>query len=107
MSDAVAELEATPPVAPPRDATMRLALLSFFVWVALFLGTSIVRNFNETQKELRLIPYLAFDQRVDFAYFYSAADMVRHGDASQLYPTHLEFTFYPKDPLFAHIDDPY
>src|SRR5438132_5695363 len=107
MTDAVAEIEAGQPVASPRDATLRLALISFFVWVALFLGISVVRNFNETQKELRLIPYLSFDQRVDFAYFYAAADMVRHGDASELYPKRDEFNFYPKDPVFEHIDDPY
>src|SRR2546430_12036043 len=107
MSDAVIEIERAAPVAPSRSATLGLALLSFALWVALFLTVSGVRNFNGTQKELRLLPYLPYDDRVDFAYFYAAADMVRNGDAAQLYPKHLEYTFYPKDPLFTQIDDPY
>src|SRR5439155_15592582 len=107
MSDAVAEIERAAPVAPSRSATLGFALLSFALWVALFLIVSGARNFNETQKELRLLPYLPYDDRVDFAYFYAAADMVRNGDADQLYPKHLEYTFYPKDPLFGQIDDPY
>jgi alpha-1,2-mannosyltransferase len=107
MSDAVAGIERAAPVAPSRSATLGLALLSFALWVALFLIVSGVHNFNETQKELRLLPYLPYDERVDFAYFYAAADMVRNGDAAQLYPKHLEYTFYPRDPLFGHIDDPY
>src|SRR5437762_8454380 len=107
MSDAVIEIERAAPVAPSRSATLGLALLSFALWVALFLTVSGVRNFNATQKELRLLPYLPYDDRVDFAYFYAAADMVRNGDAAQLYPKHLEYTFYPKDPLFRQIDDTY
>src|ERR1700730_14671956 len=107
MSDAVAGLEGASRAVPSRSTTLGLALLSFALWVALFLIASGVHNFNETQKELRLLPYLPYDERVDFGYFYAAADMVRNGDAAQLYPKHLEYTFYPHDPLFAQIDDPY
>src|SRR5438105_1029195 len=84
-----------------------LALLSFALWVALYLLVSGAGNVNRTQKELRLLPYLPYDERVDFGYFYAAADMVRHGDAAELYPKHGEFTFYPADPLFRAIDDEY
>src|SRR4051794_22361808 len=99
--------------APARPATrsgastIALALWSFALWVVLILLVSGVEDFNRTQKELRLLPYLPYDQRVDFAYFYAAADMVRHGDSAELYPKHGEFTFYPGDPLFRIIDDEY
>jgi hypothetical protein len=46
----------------------------------------------ETQKELRLIPWLAYDARVDFAYFFAGAEMAANGDAYDLYPRPAEFT---------------
>lgn len=107
MRNAVAEVKPRAQTASAAGPAVRVALLSFSLWAGLIILVFGVRNAYETQKELRLLPYLAYDQRVDFAYFYAAADMVRHGDASELYPKHLEYTFYPLDPLFGQIDDEY
>jgi alpha-1,2-mannosyltransferase len=59
-----------------------------------------VRYFDETQHELRLLPWLSYDNRVDFNYFFSGANMAWHGEASDLYPVRGELTFYPGDPIF-------
>src|SRR3989304_4624196 len=64
---------------------------------------------DETQSELRLIPYLRYDERLDFNYFYGAADMVLHGDADLLYPDCSpgdypqcsEPIHWPGDPLYS------
>jgi hypothetical protein len=65
-----------------------------------------VRYANETESELRLIPYLRYDHRVDFGYFYAGAALAWHGDASELYPEPGEWTFYPDDaPFFESVDD--
>jgi hypothetical protein len=56
---------------------------------------------DETQSELRLIPWLRYDIREDFNYFYAGADMVWHGDAADLYPDPGERIFYPRDPIFS------
>ena len=70
---------------------------------------------DETQSELRLIPYLRYDERLDFNYFYGAADMVLHGDADLLYPDCSpgdypqcsEPIHWPGDPLYSRpgVDD--
>lgn len=93
-------------------ATDRTRLLSIAAWafaagVVVFLLVAGVRNANETQKELRLIPYLEYDDRVDFAYFFAAANMVWRGDLAQLYPEKYEFIFYSGDPAFKQASDEY
>src|SRR3990172_10165421 len=74
-----------------------------------------LRYADETQSELRLIPYLRYDERLDFNYFYGAADMVLHGDAGRLYPDCSpgdypqcsEPIHWPGDPLYSRpgVDD--
>jgi hypothetical protein len=66
-----------------------------------------VRYLDITQRELRLLPWLDYDTRVDFAYFYAGADMAWHGDAADLYPVKGELTFYPEDPIFDRTGDEY
>lgn len=66
-----------------------------------------VRFTDETQSELRLIPYLRYDHRVDFGYFYAGATLAWHGDAPDLYPEPGEWTFYPDDPPFLEPHDDY
>src|SRR5262245_58164321 len=61
----------------------------------------------ESQKQVRLIPWLTYDNRVDFAYFFAGAQMARHGDAAELYPEPGEWTFYPGDPVFAQTSSEY
>src|SRR5262245_21634338 len=95
------------PATKSGTSTMALAIWSFALWAFLILLVSGVSDTYRTQKELRLLPYLPYDQRVDFGYFYAAADMVRHGDSAELYPKQGEFTFFPGDPLFHVIDDEY
>ena len=53
------------------------------------------------------MPYLAYDERVDFAYFYAGASMAYHGDAAELYPVPGELTYYPYDPIFDVTTEPY
>ncbi len=100
MSNPAVELDRAERTATDRTRTLRIAAWSFGAWVALFLVIAGVRQVDETQKELRLIPYLQYDDRVDFAYFYAAADQVWHGDLDQLYPAKYEYIFYPGDPAF-------
>ncbi|HXH23561.1 MAG TPA: glycosyltransferase family 87 protein [Dehalococcoidia bacterium] len=87
--------------------TAKLAALTFAAAVTVYLGIAAYRASDETQYELRLIPYLAYDDRVDFAYFYAAADMVWHGDLDEVYPEKHEYIFYPGDPAFDLIGDEY
>jgi hypothetical protein len=103
MSNPAVELERGRTVDKTRALTV--AAWSFAVWVAVFLVFAGIRNANETQKELRLIPWLPYDERVDFAYFYAAATMVRNGDAGELYPPKHEYIFYPGDPAFDASSD--
>jgi glycosyl transferase family 87 len=90
-----------------RTRTLTIAVWSFAVWVAIFLVVSGVKNVSETRKELRLIPTLPYDERVDFAYFYAAADMVWNGDGDELYPKKFEYIYYPGDPAFHLTTDDY
>jgi hypothetical protein len=55
---------------------------------------------DETQRELRLLPDLRYDNRVDFGYFYAGAYMTYHGQAADLYPHKGEWTYYPDDLIF-------
>ena len=66
-----------------------------------------VRFIDETQREVRLLPWLSYDNRVDFNYFFSGALMAWHGDARDLYPVRGELTFYPSDPIFQRVPDQY
>lgn len=63
-----------------------LLCLLFAAGATLLFLYDALRHADETQSELRLIPYLRYDQRLDFNYFYGAAQMVLHGDAGLLYP---------------------
>ena len=92
---------------PAAAGVFALAALVLFAYNGL-------RYADETQSELRLIPDLRYDQRLDFNYFYGAAEMVLHGDAGLLYPdcspSHYpdcSEIFWPTDPLYSQpgVDD--
>jgi hypothetical protein len=83
-----------------------VCVLFAVVATALF-AYSGLRFANETQRELRLIPWLPYDLRVDWGYFYAGADMVRHGEAFDLYPNEGELTYYPGDPIFQEYESEY
>jgi hypothetical protein len=91
------------------DRTRGLTIAAWIcaITAGLFLAYSGIRNANETQKELRLIPGLKYDDRVDFAYFYAAAILVWHGDGADLYPHRHEYIYYPGDPAFDLSNDDY
>jgi hypothetical protein len=86
---------------------VRLSALAFAAAVTVLLAVAAFQAFDETQSEVRLMPYLAYDARVDFAYFYAAADMVWHGDLDEVYPEKYEYIFYPGDPSFSLVEDDY
>jgi hypothetical protein len=101
------EREASPRALTALRGRLRLlGLLSLVAVVALFLYSG-GRNINETQQQLRLIPWLAYDQRVDFNYFYGAATVVWSGEARDIYPNPGELTFYQFDPAFRVVQDEY
>ncbi len=107
MSSAVAESEVARRVAPSRS---RLLVFAAGIVAVVALAVSLysgARYADETQKELRRIPYLAYDDRVDFGYFYAAAELVRKGDAKRLYPAKGEPVVYPGDPPFKQVTDEY
>lgn len=79
----------------------------FAAFTVVYLLVAGVRLTNETQETMRVMPYLNYDERVDFAYFYAGASMAWNGDAPDLYPNPGELTFYPYDPVFDRIEDPY
>ena len=93
--------------ASERARLAKMAAWSFAACVALFFVIAGFRTFDATQQEMRLLPYLSYDDRVDFAYFYAAADMVRHGDLDEVYPQKYEYIFYPGDPAFDLARDDY
>src|SRR5690242_7983426 len=89
-------------------STVRRALPVVLAALALTLFLfNAVRYADETQREVRLLPWLPYDNRVDFAYFYAGAEMAAHGEAAYLYPTPGELTFYPGDPIFQRLTDDY
>ncbi|MPZ48714.1 MAG: DUF2029 domain-containing protein [Dehalococcoidia bacterium] len=79
----------------------------FVVATTLIFLYSGARFGDETQRELRLIPWLPYDARVDFGYFYAGADMTWQGEAFDLYPQPGELTYYPGDPIFQEFDSEY
>ena len=98
------------PISHP--ATLQSTLRRGLPWllgliVAGFFAFNAVRYIDEGQRELRLLPWLAYDNRVDFAYFYAGAEMAAHGDAADLYPVQGELTFYPGDAIFRRLTDDY
>lgn len=76
------------------------------VAIAIFLYNGI-RFADETQRDLRALPYIEYSQRVDFGYFFAGASMAWHGEAEDLYPEPGELTFYPVDPPFFDVSDEY
>jgi hypothetical protein len=94
--------------APSRLRLWTAICILFGLAAALLFLVNLVRYSNDTQHELRLIPDLAYDQRLDFNYFYGAAEMARHGDADNLYPDcrpgHYpkcsQIIYYPGNPIF-------
>jgi hypothetical protein len=101
-----------PPAAVVHRWPLDLIPRSAFALIAVALTWLLIVFFgahyaDETQRELRLIPWLPYDQRVDFAYFFAGADMAWHGDAADLYPLKGELTFYPFDPIFQELTDEY
>ncbi|HEY7268532.1 MAG TPA: glycosyltransferase family 87 protein [Dehalococcoidia bacterium] len=90
-----------------RTRAATIAAWAFAIAVGAFLAVSMFNNGRMTRKELRLIPTLPYDERVDFAYFYAAATMVWHGDGDELYPQKYEYIFYPGDPAFDQTQDNY
>jgi hypothetical protein len=102
----------TEAVAEPRPRTAEPFPWTLISW--LFIVVSVcylvftgVRLANDTQQTMRLMPYLDYDERVDFAYFYAGASMAYHGDAADLYPVPGELTYYPYDPIFDVTQEPY
>jgi len=89
----------------PRVSALAPRLLVAAV-VALFLVNG-ARYAYETQRELRLIPWLAYDDRVDFNYFYAGAQLALHGEAADLYPQSGEPSFPQGDPIFGLTRDDY
>src|SRR5688572_32457367 len=87
------------------DRTWKLVCALFVLGATLLFAVSLVRRVDETQHELRLIPYLAYDQRTDYNYFYASATMALNGEASDLYPASGERTVQPGDPAFAAARD--
>src|SRR4051794_3501238 len=81
------------------------ACLVVAVLAGLLFGVELIRHANQTQHELRLIPYLPYDQRTDYNYFYAAATMAINGEASSLYPSSGEKTVAAGDPAFATAPD--
>lgn len=104
----------TEAVAEPRSPRPAFWQEPWNLVYGLFLAVSIayllivgVRLTNDTQETMRLIPYLEYDERVDFAYFYAGASLAWHGDADELYPYPGELTYYPLDPIFDRVHDLY
>jgi hypothetical protein len=101
------EREATPRALDARRGPLLLlgwGLVAGVIGLLLFNG---VRYTNETQTQLRLIPWLEYSERVDFNYFYGAAVMAWRGEAHDVYPNPGELTFYQGDPAFRVVEDDY
>src|SRR3954469_7016813 len=73
----------------------------FVIGASLLFVISLVQRVDETVSEQRLIPYLPYDQRTDYNYFYASATMALNGEASELYPAPGDTTVVPGDPAFA------
>ena len=106
MAEAVAERGIRQGILP--SPSPWIAVCTFFIIVATVLfAYSGLRFAKETQHELRLIPWLPYDMRVDFGYFYAGAYMAWRGEAFDLYPNPGEITVYPGDPIFQEFDSDY
>jgi hypothetical protein len=90
-----------------RARILTVAAWLFAIATAVFLLISLLHSGRDTRKEMRVIPTLPYDQRVDFAYFYAAATMVWNGDGDEVYPQKYEYIFYPGDPTFGMTQDDY
>src|SRR4051794_2934396 len=77
----------------------------FVIGASLLFAISLVQRVDETISEQRSIPYLPYDQRTDYNYFYASATMALNGEASRLYPASGELTVGPGDPAFAAARD--
>ncbi len=107
MAEALAERDAVPrrlarPLSPWFLLCGSMVLLASLIFV--YSGIEFSR---ETERQLRLIPWLPYDARVDWGYFYAGADMAGHGEAFDLYPKPGELTFYPGDPIFQEYESEY
>lgn len=91
------------PAVTPWSVTCLVFLLAA---TSLFL-VNLARFANDTQRAMRLIPYLRYDLREDFGYFYAGATLALHGDAADLYPFPGEWTYYPRDAIFEDVRDDY
>jgi hypothetical protein len=103
MADAMAQ-------ETPRSRSLspwNLACGAFVTAAVLIFLYSGLRFADETQRQLRLIPWLPYDARVDFGYFYAGATLAWNGEAFDLYPNPHERTYYPGDPLFNEFDADY
>ncbi len=107
MSSASAEDQAVRETAIFGQKPVVLAAWAAAGAVALLFSFFLVRYSNDTQKELRLIPWLEYSRRVDFGYFYAATQMVWHGQASDLYPKRGEPVFYEGDPVIDRTPNDY
>src|SRR5215213_5948589 len=87
------------------DRTWKLVCALFVAGATLLFAVGLVQRVDETQHEQRLIPYLAYEERTDYNYFYASATMALNGEASALYPASGEKTVQPGDPAFAAVRD--
>ena len=90
----------------PWSVTRVLTLLVALAALGYF-GFTAYTYTNETQREVRELPWRFYDWRVDFAYFYSGASMAWHGEAWDLYPVEGEQIIYPPHPIFGTTTDEY
>ena len=107
MAEAVAEREAVPRRQARTISPWLLLCGVFIVLASLIFLISASTFFRETERELRLIPWLPYDARVDWGYFYAGADMTWHGEAFDLYPKPGEITVVPGDPIFQEFESEY
>ena len=100
MTGAVAEASDVKPAGLLSGRSWSLVCGLFIFGAVLLFAYDGLRYVHETEQQVRLIPWLTYDNRVDFGYFYAGADMAWHGEAADLYPVKGELTFYPGDPIF-------
>ena len=81
--------------------------LAFAIGAAGLFVYNAIRYTDETQTTMRNLPYLRYDLREDFGYFFAGATMVWEGEGSDLYPERGEWTYYPRDPIFFEPRDEY
>jgi hypothetical protein len=105
MADAIAQ---EMPRKAARSLTPWTVICGLFIATAtLIFLYSGVRFADETQRELRLIPWLPYDARLDFGYFFAGAEMAWRGEAFDLYPQKGDETYWPGHPIFQEFDAEY